>query len=70
MREFNFVIHNPATHLARECCQNNLQQLSSRKRLDSGYEEQEDDHLIANKSRLSERPAEHQLPVDKLGSNR
>ena len=68
MREFNFVIPNPATQLARECSQNSLQQHSTRKRLDSGYEEQEEDHLLANRCTLSERHTEHQLPVDKLES--
>jgi hypothetical protein len=68
MREFNFVIPDPASQLVRECSQNNLQQHLSRKRLDSGYEEQEEDQLLANRSTLSERHTENQLAPDKLGS--
>jgi hypothetical protein len=52
MREFNFIIPNPPTRLARECSENNLKHHSTRTRLDSGYKEQEENYLLANKSSL------------------
>ena len=70
MRESNFVVPYPPSQLAREFSQNSLQQHSTRKQLDSGYEEQEEDYLVANKSSLSERQKENQLAVDNLGSTR